>query len=105
MTNLNVIKEALTAVSDKVYHYRAPDNAVPAYIVWAEDSADDFIADDKHVEILMSGTIDLYTSEENDPLFAKIVDALNGIPCAWYLNSTQYEEETELIHFEWVFQV
>lgn len=58
MTNLKVIKDALVAVTDRVYHYHAPDNAVPAYIVWAEDSADDFLADNSHVEILMSGTID-----------------------------------------------
>lgn len=105
MTNLNILRDALVGVSDKVYHYHAPNNAKPAYIVWAEDSADDFLADNQHVEILMSGTIDLFTKKENDPLFDSITEALNAIPCAFYLNSTQYEEETGLIHYEWVFQV
>lgn len=31
--------------------------------------------------------------------------ALDGIGCAWYKNSTQYEEDTGLIHVEWVFEV
>lgn len=105
MTNLKMVKDALVAVTKRTYHYHAPSNAKAPYIVWAEDSADDFLADNKHVEILMSGTIDLYTAKENDPLFDGVVDALNGIPCAWYLNSTQYEDETGLIHYEWVFQV
>ena len=28
-----------------------------------------------------------------------------AIPCAWYLNSVQYEEDTKLIHYEWYFEV
>lgn len=73
--------------------------------MWAEDSANDFIADNKHIEIVMGGTIDLFTLDENDPLMEEIPRALNGIPCAWYLNSVQYEEDTKLVHCEWVFEV
>lgn len=105
MTNLNLIKTAMAGLTDKAYHYHAPPNEAPPYIVWAEDSAIDFLADDKHVEIVMGGTIDLFTLEENDPLMDSIPQALNGIPCAWYLNSVQYEEDTKLIHYEWVFEV
>ena len=73
--------------------------------MWAEDSANDFIADNKHIEIVMGGTIDLFTLDENDPLMEEIPRAQNGIPCAWYLNSVQYEEDTKLVHCEWVFEV
>lgn len=35
---------------------------------------------------------------------AAIQAALNGLSgCAWYLNSIQYEEDTRLLHWEWVF--
>lgn len=105
MTNLKLIKDALTALTDKTYHYNAPQNTSPPYLVWAEDSANDFLADNRHVETVMGGTIDLYTLDEDDPLMQSVPEALNEIPCAWYLNSVQYEEETELIHYEWVFEV
>lgn len=105
MTNLSLIKNAMIDLTDKAYHYYAPPNEEPPYIVWAEDSANDFIADNKHIEIVMGGTIDLFTLDENDPLMEEIPRALNGIPCAWYLNSVQYEEDTKLVHCEWVFEV
>ena len=33
--------------------------------------------------------------------------ALDAAPCvgAWYRNSVQYEEDTGLTHFEWVWEV
>lgn len=103
--SLSMLKEALVAVSEKTYHFHAPANAEPDYIVWAEDGSSDLIVDNKHLEYGTTGTIDLYTLQEDSPLFRQIQEALNGIPCAWYLNSTQYEEDTKLIHYEWVFEV
>ena len=38
-------------------------------------------------------------------LLAQIPTALDQIGAAWYLNSVQYEEETGLIHYEWVWEV
>lgn len=105
MTNLNLIKSALVSLTEKAYHYHAPDNTDPPYIVWAEDSANDFIVDNKHAEFVMGGTIDLFTLEEDDPLMIAVPLALNDIPCAWDLNSVQYEEDTKLIHYEWSFEV
>ena len=35
-----------------------------------------------------------------------IQDALNGIEnCGWRLESVQYEDETNLIHFEWTWRI
>ena len=105
MSRLNIIQDALTAVSDAVYHYHAPPNSAAPYIVWAEDSGNDFEADNLHAEIADQGTIDLYTLQENDPFIESIPSALNAAGCAWYKSSTQYEDETGLIHVEWVFEV
>lgn len=105
MTNLNLIKTALLGLSDAVYHYHAPPNCPVPYLVWAEDGANDFVADDKHLEMVYQGTIDLYTKNEDDPLMQSVPAALNGIPAAWYLNSVQFEDDTGLIHYEWVFEV
>lgn len=105
MNRLNIIQDALTALTDAVYHYHAPPNSQSPYIVWAEDAGNDFEADNSHEESVDQGTIDLYTLQENDPLMESIPAALNGVECAWYKNSTQFEEETGLIHVEWVFEV
>lgn len=105
MSRLNVIQNALPALTDAVYHYYAPPNSQPPYIVWAEDAGNDFEADNLHEESVDQGTIDLYTLQENDPLVESIPAALNNVGCAWYKNSTQFEEETGLIHVEWVFEV
>ena len=47
----------------------------------------------------------LYTKTDKDPLFSAIPEALEDIGAAWYLNSVQYEEDTGLIHYEWVWEV
>lgn len=105
MSRLNVIQNALTALIGAVYHYHAPPNSAAPYIVWAEDSGNDFEADNLHTETADQGTIDLYTMQENDTLIESIPAALNNVECVWYKNSTQYEEDTGLIHIEWVFEV
>lgn len=105
MNRLDTIKTALTALTEATYHYHAPPNSAAPYIVWAEDAGNDFESDNLHTENADQGTIDLYTLQENDPLIESIPAALNGIECVWYKNSTQYEEDTGLIHVEWVFEV
>lgn len=103
--SLNDLKEALVALTDKVYHYTAPSNQTVPYIVWAEDYRTDLLADNKHVEAGIEGTIDLFTPDEDDPLMTAIPHALNELPMAWNLNSVQYEEDTGLIHYEWVWRI
>lgn len=105
MTSLEIIKNALNPLADEVHHYTAPPGTEPPYIVWAEDGANHFQADDKNAETAYTGTIDLFTLDQDDPLRESIPEALNGTPAAWYLNSIQYEEETDLIHTEWVWEV
>lgn len=102
---LNDLKEALLTVSTNLYHYTAPKNGAVPYLVWAEDTRSDFIADNKHVEAGIEGTIDFFTRTENDPLKEAVEAVLNDLPIGWYLNSIQYEEDTGLIHFEWVFNL
>lgn len=94
--------QAALAELGPAYHYFAKPNAEPPYLVWAEDGSEDLESDNVHSESGYSGTIDLYTKTEGDPLTAAIHDALNTLECAWYLESVQYEAETGLIHYEWV---
>lgn len=105
LKRLEIIREALKGVTDRVWHHHALPAASPPYLVWAEDGANDFTADGRHRERAWQGTIDLYTRDEDDGLIGAVSKALDGTPAAWYLNSVQYEEETGLIHYEWVFEV
>lgn len=102
---LETLQAALAALTERCYHYFVESNAEPSYIVWAEDGDNDLAANNGHGECSYTGTIDLYTKLESDPLLASIPQALEQIGASYYLNSVQYEEETGLIHYEWVFGV
>ncbi len=102
---LKALKQALSALTEQTYHYYAAPGTPPPYIVWAEDSDNDLTANDVHAERCYEGTVDLFTRDEGDTLISAIPAALESIEAAYYLNSVQYEEETGLIHFEWVWQV
>lgn len=102
--SLNAIKDALLTVTDNVGHYEAHQKT-DQYIVWAEDNqANSVWADGRMQEQAIEGTIDYFTTTENDPNVAAIQSALNGV-CSWRLNSVQYEDDTKLLHYEWTFQV
>lgn len=93
-----------TSVTDAVSHCARMKS--DRYFVWQEDSRNDLVVGDRHAEKAMEGTTDLYTKQEFDPWadeFEAALDADGTI--AWYLNSTQYEEETGFHHYEWVWQV
>lgn len=106
---LETLKKALVSACRPcgvaVSHYTAlkkPDQ----YVVWAEDSQTgglwaDGVMDDSSVQ----GTVHYFTRTENDPNTVVITNALTGAGIPYRLNSIQYEEETEYIHYEWVFEV
>lgn len=105
MTCLNKLKNALLAVTPQVYHFHAHKPA-PPYIVWAEDGQGDAVrANGRLQNQAIAGTVDLFTDDPEDAaLFDRIQEALDGV-CAWRLNSIQYEDETKLTHYEWVWEV
>lgn len=109
MRNLqNAIKRIRDALKNcgtnyPVSHYRAKDKSAPGYIVWAEDTSGDLVsANNRHVAAVIQATVDLYTAKEYDDTANLIEEALGAEGLAYYLNSVQYEDETGLIHIEWV---
>ena len=105
LSELDRLRQALISISDNVYHYTG-FGATPPYIVWAEDNEPSSVqGDNKKVNQTIEGTIDLYTKTEDDPLIEDIQGVLCDYEISFRLNSVYYEDETELIHFEWVFQV
>lgn len=101
------IRDALTSIDGlTVYHYWHPRKTIP-YCIWQEDGEGDSLHTNNHKsEQVITGTIDYFTQTEYDENFEKIQDALNNLEnCGWSLNSVQFEDETNLIHYEWNFQI
>lgn len=88
-------------VVPNVYHYFRPQLKAP-YAIWQEEGAEDFHANNAVAESAVSGSTDYFTKEDFDRAVDRIQDmfAKNGF--LWRLNSVQYESETGLIHYEWV---
>lgn len=91
---------ALSRITD-AYHYRRPQKKRGNWIVWAEQGeAQSFHADNRKREQVIDVIVDCFTSEEYDPVLDDIQSLLQEWG-AWSLASVQYEEETNLIHYEW----
>lgn len=106
LSAIKQVMDALLTVSNNVGHFEAvnPDN--PPYIVWAEDNEfNDLSGDNYKVGQTLEGTIDLFTKNDFDPLFDSIQNALVDAKIYFRLESVQYEDDTELIHYEWSWRV
>lgn len=102
---LNDLKNILVSIGPPVFHYSATGQT-GNYIVWAEDSEGNSLnADDKKEDFSIQGTIDYFTKTEYDPVVEQIQDKLTEAEISWGLNSVQYEEDTEYIHYEWVWEL
>lgn len=67
----------------------------------ADDNGDDY-----KLDRAWEGSVDLYTHGEAPLVVAAVESALEEV-CegSWELNSIQYEQETKLVHREFVFQI
>lgn len=93
-----------TAVTNAVSHAKRLKS--DRYFVWMEDGRNDFKSGNHHAEKAVEGTTDLYTKTEFDPWAAQFEAALDADgSIAWYLNLTDYDEDSGLWHYEWVWQV
>ena len=98
------LKAALDQTQLTFKHYAWAPAPPSEYGTYQEDGADDFLANGNHAEKGITGTIDYFTRNDDGSVQQTIEDALEGV-CAWRLNSIQYENETGLIHYEWVFEI
>ena len=104
-SKLEVIPRALLTVSENVGHYEALRKEAP-YLVWAEDSEGSSVeGDNQKINQSIQGTIDYFTKTDMDPAVDQIQAALKAACISFYLNSVQYEEETEYTQYEWVWEV
>ncbi|MDO9492664.1 hypothetical protein [Acetobacterium sp.] len=106
---LNDVKIALLTVTQNVSRYTAGKDPVFPYIVWADDGeSDSLYGDNKMIDQVISGTIDLFTKTVDDPLKSQIQAALNDAGICFSLNSIQREEKDKkfiCMHYEWNFEI
>jgi len=90
-----------TRLTCKVFHYRKTGSPTK-YVVWSETGEEEsFGADNRKAEQQLTGIIDFYTKTEFDPIADDIQTVLNSEEVGWRLDSVQYENETNLIHYQW----
>lgn len=99
----------VNGVGDNVHHYWRPKMQAP-FCVWAEDGEDSSLdADNQKAEQAISGYVDYYTKTEYDPALDAVQDVLHSLaavmPFGWWLDSVQYEDDTNLIHYQWIWSV
>ena len=106
LSKIDKIRTALCSISGlSVDHYFRPFQNAP-YCCWAEDSGENLQAENHAAEQKLQGAVDYFTLEEDDPNVDAIQEALNTAEdVGWTLESVQYEDETNLIHYEWRFEV
>ncbi len=97
------MKRNLEATGIPIAEFMWRNAPPPPYAVWAQDgTTSNVYADGKLQESANTGTVDLYSTVSKGIDFESIENALNCSDVAWYLNSVQYEENTGLVHYEWV---
>lgn len=98
------VRDALASIEGlKCYHLFKPASVTAPYAVWQEDSeGNSHYSDNVKSEQVLQATIDYFTKSEYDTMTDSIQTALNKAQLSWYLNSFQYEDETKLLHYEWV---
>ena len=101
------VRDALANIEGlKCYHLQKPASVKAPYAVWQEDSeGQSHYSDNVKSEQVLEVTIDYFTKSEYDTMTDSIQNALNGAEVSWTLNSFQYEEETKLLHYEWLVKV
>lgn len=97
---LSKLYEPFTELSCDVTHYRRSGH--PPYLVWSETGEESsFGANNHKAEQQITGLVDYYTLTEFDTTVDSIQETLNKEEVGWNLDSVQYEEETNLIHYQW----
>lgn len=96
---------ALSATGYRFAHFAWSHAPAGDYGVYAEDEADDFLADGEHTENALQCAVDLFTRTEGKVPRETIEAALAALNAPWYLNTIQYEDDTGYIHYEWIVTV
>ena len=97
---LNGPKKAFGAL-DYCFHYHKPEEHEGDYAIWKEDSEEDFNSDNRKSERAIEGMLDFYTLDDFNPKVDELETVMESFGASWRLASSEYEEQTNLIHYSW----
>lgn len=100
MDEILVELKKLGAFADYAWSHAPADN----YGVIAIDGQNALRAGDALAEKVPEGTIDWFTRSPASTMPGEVESLLDRLGASWYLNSVQYEDDTGLLHYEWVWQ-
>ena len=102
---LVTLLKAIKGVQFAEYEWKTRPNGNFGTVQLDFEAADDN-GDDCKQDRAWEGSVDLYTHGKEWLIVAAVESALEDVCTgSWYLNSEQYEQETGLIHREFVFQL
>lgn len=100
MDEIKTELDKLGAFAAYAWSHAPADN----YGVIAIDGQNALRAGDKLAEQVPEGTIDWFTRSPASTVPGEVESLLDRLGASWYLNSVQYESDTGLLHYEWVWQ-
>lgn len=100
MDEILVELEKLGAFAEYAWSHAPADN----YGVISIDGQNALRAGDATAEKVPEGTIDWFTRSPASTVPGEVESLLDRLGASWYLNSAQYEDDTGLLHYEWVWQ-
>ena len=91
-------------LSCTVRHYRRASTY--PFCVWTEDGENGSFHSNNHKqEQKIAGYVDYFTKTEFDATVDAIQEIFQAEGVAWLLSTVDYEDETNLIHYRWRWEV
>ena len=106
ISKLTTVRDALSTLEYSVFHYSKGITSTRKYIVWMETGEGESLhLNNQKDEQTIEGTIDLFTTIEYDPIIDDIQRVLNEKDISFVLSDVQYEEENDIIHYTWEWEL
>lgn len=103
--NLKKINDMHRSLGCPTFHYWRPVKGEQHWCIWYEEGeANSFHGDDHKAEQNIQGRTHVYTHVEYDPVLDSVQGMLDELCLSWALNSVQFEENTNTIHYEWIWE-
>lgn len=99
------LKQALDATGYPFAHFAWSHAPTGTYGTYGEDGENRLAGDNKTAEMAMVVYVALFTKDDSAAPREAVEAAFESIPCAWYLNTVQFEENTGYIHYEWAVEL
>lgn len=100
-TKLEELYTPFLSLTCDVSHYWRGKSKVP-FVVWTETGEEESMySDNRKSEQQLTGIVDFYTQKEFDPICDAIQSILDAEPVGYILSQVLYENETNLIHYQW----